>query len=68
MSTYTGKYSDDRSSDAAFRSDNSFLNDATRGGEGEDSARPKYPDVAGGMTDRRKPIDPDLSSSCGSGK
>ena len=26
---------------------------------------PKYPDYAGGMSDRRKPVDPDLSSSGG---
>jgi hypothetical protein len=68
MSTYTGKYSDDRASDATFKRDKSFLDDVTRGGEGASSARPKYPDFAGGMSDRRKPVDPDLSSSGGSGK
>jgi hypothetical protein len=58
---YCGKYSENKSSSKTFDRDTSFFNKATRGGEGEDSSSPKYPDWAGGRTARKPGVDPDLS-------
>jgi hypothetical protein len=60
VSTYTGKYSDDRASDASFKRDTSIYK-SSRAGEG-DGGQPKYYVYAGGLSDRRKPVDSDLSS------
>lgn len=61
-----GAYSADRGDASAFEPDTSFFKDELRGGEGETSGKkPKYPDYAGGMSDRRKPIDGDFDYSGG---
>ena len=61
MSTYSGKYSDDKSNSKSFDRDTSIC--TPRGaGEGKDAgARPQYEDYAGGRTARKPNIDPDLS-------
>jgi hypothetical protein len=59
MSTYSGKYSDDKSNSKTFDLDTSFFNKATRGGEGASSSKPSYPDWAGGRTGKTN-IDPNL--------
>jgi hypothetical protein len=61
MSTFTGRYSDNKSNSKTFDRDTSFIDRATRGGEGEDSSRPRYPDYAGGRTADQPNVDPDLS-------
>jgi hypothetical protein len=60
MSTFSGKFSDDKSNSKTFDRDTSFFNKATRGGEGASSSKPSYPDYAGGRTGKTN-IDPDLS-------
>jgi hypothetical protein len=50
MSTYSGKFSDDKANSKTFDRDTSFIDRATRGGEGASSSKPSYPDWAGGRT------------------
>jgi hypothetical protein len=58
MSSYTGKYHDQK---ASFDRDKAAFNRAAEG----DGKRPSFPDSAGGMSDRRKPVDSDLKYSGG---
>jgi hypothetical protein len=59
MSDFTGKYSDNKGSSKCFDRDTSFIDRATRGGEGASSSKPSYPDWAGGRTGKSN-IDPNL--------
>ena len=60
MSDHCGKYSENKSSSKTFDRDTSFIDKATRGGEGEDAGRPQYKDCAGGRSARQPSVDPDL--------
>jgi hypothetical protein len=59
-----GRYNNHRGNASAFDRDASHLK-PPRAAEGENAGEPKHPDYAGGRTDRRKPVDGDLTSSGG---
>jgi hypothetical protein len=56
-------YSADLGDAEAFKPDTSFFKNPLRGGEGVNAGRPKFKDYAGGLSDRRRPVDSDLKYS-----
>jgi len=64
MSTYRGKYSGSGSNPIPAKG--SFMQDSV-----QDTAKqkqPDHPDFAGALSDKRKPVDGDLTSSGGNNK